>query len=200
LVVCVRRSSLLTGLEHFKAVHTGSIRSREHGWDLEWRYSLPRALWCGWGVDALLGMQTRPHTVLISWSSWTGSMMWRPFSGRMMSQSTRIYRPTRAVLRTADGQQIDLRPVTFDADGTGRQAGAAPDGTDCTYRIDEFERGNVAGRQAPCLAAYLQIERHSGSEPREHDRRYMALSWQCSVSISSRSTDRTGWDAAIAMR
>jgi lincosamide nucleotidyltransferase A/C/D/E len=134
------------------------------------------AVWLdgGWGVDALLGEQTRPHedvdiVVELGRVEDVAAAL-RPLGFTV----TEDYLPTRAVLRSDDGRQIDLHPVTLDHEGTGWQAGASPDGTDCPYPADEFGLGRVAGREVPCLTAVVQVEHHAGYEPRERDRQDMA--------------------------
>ena len=59
--------------------------------------------------------------------------------------------------------------MTFDPDGRGWQAGAAPDGSDCAYPADQFTHGVIDGRRVPCLGPQVQLEHHSGYEPRPHD-------------------------------
>jgi lincosamide nucleotidyltransferase A/C/D/E len=84
------------------------------------------------------------------------------------------YRPTRIVLRAVDGRQVDLHPITFDAEGTGWQAGAAPNGGDCAYPAPELVMGEIAGRAVRCISAGLQLAHHGGYEPRPVDRQDMA--------------------------
>lgn len=83
--------------------------------------------------------------------------------------------PVRVVLRSPDGRQIDLHPVTFADDGTGWQVGASPDGSDCPYPPEGFAVGQILDRAVPCLSAELQLAHHSGYPPRGRDRRDMAL-------------------------
>ena len=83
--------------------------------------------------------------------------------------------PVRVVLRSPDGRQVDLHPVTFDEDGTGWQVGASPDGSDCPYPPVGFASGEILGNAAPCLSAELQLEHHRGYTPRDRDRRDAVL-------------------------
>lgn len=124
----------------------------------------------GWGVDALLGNQTRLHEdvdLVVELASLADVQSALAELGFHLVED-RL--PTRAVMRTHDGRTIDLHPVTFDEHGTGWQAEAAPDGTDCPYPADGLGRGEVAGKSVPCLAPWLQLEHHRGYEPRERDR------------------------------
>jgi lincosamide nucleotidyltransferase A/C/D/E len=129
------------------------------------------AVWLdgGWGVDALLGAQHRVHddadlvVRLEDVERLTVVLSAHGFSVAVDDL------PTRLVLRTPDGEQVDLHPVTFDADGHGWQAGAAPDGSACRYPADQFVDGTVDGRSVPCLGPQVQLEHHCGYVPRPHD-------------------------------
>jgi lincosamide nucleotidyltransferase A/C/D/E len=123
----------------------------------------------GWGVDALLGTQTRRHDdldLVVALDRVDDVLRAAAPLGFALVEDQR---PTRAILRSPDARQIDLHPVTFDAGGTGWQAGAAPDGTDCPYPASGFGRGEVLGRAVPCLTADLQLAHHRGYEPRARD-------------------------------
>jgi lincosamide nucleotidyltransferase A/C/D/E len=87
---------------------------------------------------------------------------------------TEDYLPTRAVLRTSDGRQVDLHPVGFDEEGVGWQEGAMPDGGDCPYPPDGLTSGRLLGRVVPCITAELQVAHHSGYDPTDVDRADMA--------------------------
>jgi lincosamide nucleotidyltransferase A/C/D/E len=123
----------------------------------------------GWGVDALLGTQHRLHddadlvVRLQDVERLTDVLSGCGFSIALDEL------PTRLVLRTPEGEQVDLHPVTFDAHGDGWQAGAATDGSDCLYPADQFTSGVIDGRCVPCLGPRVQLEHHSGYEPRPHD-------------------------------
>jgi lincosamide nucleotidyltransferase A/C/D/E len=124
----------------------------------------------GWGIDALLGEQTREHEdvdVVVELACIEAVIAALTPLGFVLSENAL---PTRAVLRSPDGRQIDVHPVTFDADGTGWQRAAAPDGSDAAYPADGYGEGSVLGRVVPCLTPELQIAHHSGYEPRERDR------------------------------
>ena len=123
----------------------------------------------GWGVDALLGSQSREHD--------DADLVVRLADLHRLQQALQPYGfsvaedhlPTRLVLRSDLGEQVDLHPVTFDAAGDGWQAGAAPDGRDARYPADQFTTGTVDGRRVPCLGPEVQLAHHSGYEPRPHD-------------------------------
>ena len=135
------------------------------------------AVWLdgGWGVDALLGEQTRPHgdaDVVVPLDATEAAVRaLRPLGFRV----ARDDRPTRLVLRDRAGRQVDVHPVVFDATGAGRQRGAAPGGGDCLYPADGFVAGRVAGRRVGCLSAALQVAHHPGYAPDEADRHDVLL-------------------------
>jgi len=128
----------------------------------------------GWGVDALLGERTRDHedVDIVVELDWIDEVLRaiEPLGFRLVEE----YLPTRAMLRSSVPRQIDVHPVTFDAEGIGWQRLAAPDGTDCHYPPSGFGQGRLLGRVVPCLTAQLQLEHHSGYDPRERDRVDMA--------------------------
>jgi lincosamide nucleotidyltransferase A/C/D/E len=128
----------------------------------------------GWGVDALLGEVTRPHDdVDLVVELKTLHEVYGCLSCLGLSVSEDLS-PVRVVLRSPDGRQVDLHPVTFAEDGTGWQVGASPDGSDCPYPPEGFTMGHILETFVPCLSAELQLEHHSGYTPRDRDRRDMA--------------------------
>lgn len=133
--------------------------------------SVPVWLDGGWGVDALLGYQHRPHAdldLVVRLDHVTDVVV---ATNAILEED---YLPTRAVLRCGD-LQVDLHPVTFDEEGVGWQAGAAPDGTDCAYPKVGFTVGAIDGVTVPCLSAEVQLQHHLGYQPRVQDHEDMGL-------------------------
>lgn len=128
----------------------------------------------GWGVDALLHEVTRPHEDLDLVVELNALPQVFEKLATLGFSVVEDLSPVRVVLSTPDGRQIDLHPVTFDEDGTGWQVGASPDGSDCQYAAVKFAIGEILGEAVPCLNAELQLEHHSGYEPRDRDRKDMA--------------------------
>jgi len=123
----------------------------------------------GWGVDALLGRRHREHDdidLVMDRAVVPAAAEVLADCGYAMAENDL---PTRAVFLRHDGKQIDVHPVSFDANGTGWQAGGAPDGGDCVYPATGFTTGTVAGTAVPCLAAEVQLAHHLGYEPRPRD-------------------------------
>lgn len=127
----------------------------------------------GWGVDALLGEVTRPHddVDLVVELRALGAVF-ECLSNLGLSVTENLS-PVRVVLTSLDGRQVDLHPVTFDENGTGWQARAAPDGSDCPYPAAGFTVGRIMDMTVRCLSAELQLEHHSGYIPRDRDREDM---------------------------
>jgi lincosamide nucleotidyltransferase A/C/D/E len=124
----------------------------------------------GWGVDALLGRQSRPHAD-------ADAVVPLDQTGRAIAALADLgfgvaldLRPTRLVLRDRSGRQLDVHPVVFDAAGDGWQRGAAPDGSDCHYPAAGFASGVVGGRRVGCLSAAVQLAHHTGYPPAAKDR------------------------------
>ena len=128
----------------------------------------------GWGIDALLGEQTRDHEdvdIVVEFDQLDDVLRTVARLGFFLVED---HLPTRAVLRSPAPSQIDIHPVIFDADGCGWQQRAAPDGTDCPYPASGFGQGLLLGTTVPCLTPELQVEHHRGYAPRERDRLDMA--------------------------
>jgi lincosamide nucleotidyltransferase A/C/D/E len=123
----------------------------------------------GWGVDALLGGQTREHEDVDLVVELAAIPDVLATLKALSFDLVEDHLPTRAVLRTADGQQIDLHPITFGVDGMGWQCGANPDGSDCRYPADGFGEGMILGRAVRCLTPALQLAHHRSYPPRVRD-------------------------------
>jgi lincosamide nucleotidyltransferase A/C/D/E len=131
---------------------------------------LPFWLDGGWGVDALVGHQTRPHSdldIVIRLEQADDLAAALAPAGFTVSLDDR---PTRMVVSDSDGRRIDLHPVVFGEDGSARQIGAGPIGGDAPYPADGFAgEGFVAGRQMKCLTPRLLVMHHLGYKPLAKD-------------------------------
>lgn len=127
----------------------------------------------GWGIDALVGEQTRDHrdldlmhrqdqeaTVLAAVAS----------AGFVESLDCR---PVRFVTRAPDGREIDFHPLLFADDGSAVQESPEPQ-SPFVYPSSCFVTGAVRGTPVPCLSAEQQVYFHQGYEPSESDRHDMA--------------------------
>ncbi|QYN16927.1 nucleotidyltransferase domain-containing protein [Amycolatopsis sp. DSM 110486] len=120
----------------------------------------------GWGVDALLGRETRAHsdldllhrfeeepTVLAALNDFTESAN---------------FRPVRFVLTRPDGASLDLHPLHFTDDGSATQEADSTGGL-FRYPVGCFVTGKIDGVTVPCLSVAQQLLFHEGYEPRPHD-------------------------------
>lgn len=127
----------------------------------------------GWGVDALLGKQTRPHRDLdvlhrqeqepalvaaLAASGFTETLDWRP---------------VRFVVTGPRGLEVDLHPLRFAPDGSAEQSSFEP-GRPFAYPAECFVTGTIAGTTVPCVSAEQQVYFHQGYDPSERDLHDMA--------------------------
>ncbi|MYQ76846.1 MULTISPECIES: nucleotidyltransferase domain-containing protein [unclassified Streptomyces] len=127
----------------------------------------------GWGIDALVGRQTREHRDL--------DLMHRveqePAVVAALAAAgfaeTLDWRPVRFVVSDQAERQIDLHPLSFGSDGSALQESLEP-GKPFVYPADCFVTGSVRGRTVPCLSAAQQVYFHQGYEPRDRDLHDMA--------------------------
>lgn len=126
----------------------------------------------GWGVDALLRWQTRPHRDLdlgLSADSVEDAIRALTPLGYTLKVDQR---PARLELHR-DGGQVDLHPIVWDAGGHGIQTGF--DGQEFEYPSGILDAvGDIAGRTVRCATPALQLVFHVGYEPGPHDRHDMA--------------------------
>jgi lincosamide nucleotidyltransferase A/C/D/E len=126
----------------------------------------------GWGVDALVGQQTREHRDLDL------AVDTEQFQQGLAEVEALGYRvetdwlPIRVELVSPAGW-VDLHPVRFDLSGHGVQAG--PDGSTFDYPVEALQSGLLGQRQIPCISVEHQITVHTGYEPRPHEMRDLEL-------------------------
>jgi lincosamide nucleotidyltransferase A/C/D/E len=127
----------------------------------------------GWGVDALLGTQTRAHDdldLVVADEHVEALCLTLARHGFTVLADER---PTRLVLGDAT-RSIDLHPVRFDEEGGGWQS--LPDKAAFRYPPEGFAGvGVVAGRRVACLSAEVQDLCHRGYDPDEKDDHDMRL-------------------------
>jgi lincosamide nucleotidyltransferase A/C/D/E len=122
----------------------------------------------GWGVDALLGSETREHDDLDLVVELSHADRIVELLGDLSYELVAGAAPKSFVLVDAAGKQVDVHPVTFDADGGG------------VYQMDEERawvypaegiagRGTVDGRPVRCLSPEVQVLVHAGYQLGEKD-------------------------------
>jgi lincosamide nucleotidyltransferase A/C/D/E len=127
----------------------------------------------GWGVDALLGRQTRAHAdVDLGLRSETiaGAI---DALARLGYRVAVDQRPARVELRSPTGA-VDLHPIVWDASGRGVQA--AFDDVVIAYPPGSLRaEGSIGGRPVACGTPELQLAFHASADPRPVDRHDMRL-------------------------
>ncbi|HEV3361592.1 MAG TPA: hypothetical protein VG247_32645 [Pseudonocardiaceae bacterium] len=127
----------------------------------------------GWGIDALLGEQTRPHRDADLLHDVIAEPRALAALAELGYRPGLDARPVRFVLATDTGHELDLHPLHIAADGSAWQA-ADDAGARFEYPAECFVTGTVAGRPVPCVSVAQQIYFHQGYEPTERDRADMA--------------------------
>jgi lincosamide nucleotidyltransferase A/C/D/E len=128
----------------------------------------------GWGVDALVGRQTRKHEDLdIAISLSEADIV----IASLASLGYKIYddeMPTRVDVRDDQDHRVDLHPLIFDQSGNGLQQ--LQDGRFGTYTAEGLTgSGTVNNRLVRCLSRDLQLRFHSGYELDDNDRQDIEL-------------------------
>jgi lincosamide nucleotidyltransferase A/C/D/E len=127
----------------------------------------------GWGVDALIGEQTREHDdldLVVSLAD-LGRLIDR--LAQAGYEVARGEEPLSIVLLDAAGRQVDVHPVAFNEAGDGIYR--MEDGRDWAYPAAGFTgTGSIAGRAVPCLTPEVQVLCHAGYELGETDHHDLA--------------------------
>jgi lincosamide nucleotidyltransferase A/C/D/E len=128
----------------------------------------------GWGVDALVGQQTRTHADLdLAIDRRDLERIQRKLEelGFTADPTVEPGLPARLVMKDGRGDEVDLHPLVFDKTGNGWQQ-LAPDGREWgRYPADDLKaHGTVAGHRVMCLSAALQLRFHLGYQWSDRDR------------------------------
>ena len=110
----------------------------------------------GWGVDALLGEQTRPHDDLdVGVRLDDIDRICAVFSEFERSDDEW---PASFVLRDVAGRKLDCHPLAFDERGDGWQANLSGGGPYRWPREELQARGRIGGVEVPCISPELQLK------------------------------------------
>jgi lincosamide nucleotidyltransferase A/C/D/E len=137
----------------------------------------------GWGVDALVGRQTRKHDDLdLVLSDFErdeprarrvlGSLGFRPVHARPAG----IWMPMQSLMDDAAGHRIEL--LNIDEERLMAGIGRPPTGeghAPADLGSIAFASGEIEGRTVACLSAEVQLLFHSGYELRSSDQRDMGM-------------------------
>jgi lincosamide nucleotidyltransferase A/C/D/E len=131
----------------------------------------------GWGIDALVGQQTREHAdldLVVAQDTLSAARSALTTLGYRHDRTIQPGLPARMVLLDPEGRQIDLHPVVFDVHGNGWQP--LGNGAWGSYPAEGLTgSGFVGGRRVRCLTPELQIRHHLGYPPDSHDRHDLGL-------------------------
>lgn len=133
----------------------------------------------GWGIDALCGIQSRPHEdldLVIARHDCAAAGDALAALGYGHDTAATPGLPARLMLADPGGRQVDLHPAVFDSRGNGWQD--LGDGAWGVYPADGLTGvGVVGGRRVRCLSAELQVRHHLGyplGDTDRHDLRLLA--------------------------
>lgn len=121
----------------------------------------------GWGVDALVGRQTRPHRDLdlaVDAQRLADALAVLTDLGYVPELD---WLPIRVELGAPGERWVDVHPVALDERGNGRQAGLY--GSRFDYPALDLVEGSVDGYRLPCISADRQRAFHSGYPLRPQD-------------------------------
>ena len=126
----------------------------------------------GWGIDALLGEQTRDHDDLDAVIRRRDAFAAKAALGRLGFTHDRTAAPglpARLVLRDRVGRQVDLHLIVHDTAGNGWQQ--LDDGAWGRYDAEGLEAwGRIGGRRVRCISPELQVAHHRHEPWTEKDR------------------------------
>ena len=120
----------------------------------------------GWGVDALLGRQTRHHSDL---DLVIDAAALSRFNAVLLAEGFEVVRdwlPTAIAFRHPDGRAIDLHPAELTPDGGGDQV--QRDG-EKRFHYAAPTVGRIGSRSVSCCTVETQIASHLGYQPNEDD-------------------------------
>jgi len=129
----------------------------------------------GWGIDALLGRETRPHKdldilvllddvvrarELLERDGYSLKELWS--ENLRTADSRGVETDTAFVLEDVAGRQIDLHAISLHADGS---ATPAYDGEGMTFSAEDLSgEGTIAGVPVRCRSVEMQFRGHTGYE------------------------------------
>lgn len=129
----------------------------------------------GWGVDALLGEQTRDHDDVDLVLRVSDVPAMRDALAGEGFELNRGEPDSNYVLRDGRGREIDVHPIRFDEGGNGVYR--MENGEDWIYPAEGFTgRGRIEERDVKCLSPDVQMLGHAGGyEPHWTDFHDMRL-------------------------
>lgn len=127
----------------------------------------------GWGVDALVGRQTRPHRDLDLDVDASYEQQVLDALHELGYVIETDWRPNRVELAAPGRGWVDLHPLVIDDDGNARQA--ALSGGWHEFPRSFFAQGRIGGTSVPCVSVEAQRLFRTGYELRDVDRHDLAV-------------------------
>lgn len=121
----------------------------------------------GWGVDVLVGRQTREHRDLDLAVDADHLEMCLQTVNDLGYAMEIDWLPVRIELKGPGDRWVDVHPVRFDDTGHGRQAGL--DGAHFDYPPGAFTAETLNGRRINCLSVQQQRDFHAGYQHQAKD-------------------------------
>ena len=123
----------------------------------------------GWGVDALLGEQTRPHKDLDIAVQQKDVPRLRQLLERRRYKEIKLEeaRPWNFVLGDENGREIDFHVIVIDDQGNGLYGPA--DRGEMYPAASLTGTGSIDGRKVRCISPEWMVKFHSGYELKEKD-------------------------------
>lgn len=122
----------------------------------------------GWGVDILLGKETRAHRDIdIDFDAAFTNILLEQLKKKDYEVAT-DWQPCRIELYSPNYGYIDIHPLVISDDGKAKQA--SPDDGWYYFESDFFTKAVFETRTIPCISAKAQKLFHSGYELREVDK------------------------------
>ena len=137
----------------------------------------------GWGIDALLGEQTRPHKdldlimllddvvrtqELLGGEGYNLKMLWEENRPALDSKGNQV--ATAFVLQDPNGREFDAHAMVLDDQGNGVPAWEEAEGFTFT-KADLSGLGRIGGYEVQCITAKSQMVCHTGYELPEKQHR-----------------------------
>ena len=128
----------------------------------------------GWGIDALVGSQTRAHSDLDLHISSSDATAVRDLLAETGYAVAKDELPFRVEMVHPSGGRVDLHPFHLDNEGSARSR--MKNGGWWIFDQEALSGvGAIAGRSVRCVSVTEQIHSHLEFEPRPIDRADMAL-------------------------
>ncbi len=121
----------------------------------------------GWGVDALVGHQTRVHRDVDVDIDVSRESIALDVLRELGYEIETDWRPNRVELAGAGRRWVDLHPLLFDLDGNARQLGL--NGESYDFPASYFVIGQLAGRAVGCFSLEAQRRFRAGYDLRPID-------------------------------